>query len=304
MILFIILLLFSANLIAKRNSVQGVDIVNSSNAWVGFWYKLQNNVVHYFQLKRMNEELLAENARLRNELAHDKNIDAFKDVTARIAVTAIDSSGLKNTAGEDSFSGPPIDSNMTRIGDRKIVRYASYHYIPARVINNSVANDRMNFITLNRGRKDGVEPNMAVVTSTGIVGRVVQVSDNYARVLSVLSEGRTYNARLIDGTEGLINWDAGSSNSVTMAKVPKLIDVRKGDSVFTTGYSIFPEHILVGTVAKIEIDKKTNTKNLRILLNTNFRKLQYVYVVKNELGKEKAELEKQTEKEMKKQTGN
>lgn len=288
------------NLTAKRNGVQGVDIINSSNAWVGFWYKMQHDVVHYFQLKRMNTDLLEENARLKSELAHFITIDTFQSVVKTIPITAIDSAKMKAdaalAAANDSTS-TPVDSTIRKVGPTKIVRYAQYQYIPARVINNSISNYRMNYLTLNRGSNDGIRPNMSVVTANGIIGRVVNVSKHYSTVLSVLSEGRTYNAKLMDGTEELIYWVPGTARTVVMRKIPKLVDVQIGDSVWTTGHSIFPENVLIGTVQGIEMDKKTNTQNLNIVLSTDFRKLQFVYVVENELGKEREALEAQNEVE-------
>lgn len=290
-------MVLSIRLVALRNSIQGVDIINSSNAFVGFWYNTKNSITHYFHLKSINDSLIQENTALHNRLAADGFTDTFEDVTAVIPITAIDSARL-NRLQSDSTQEAGITFRQSNI--RKIIKYAEYHYIPARVINNSIADDRMNYITLNRGSKDGIEPNMAVVIANGIVGRVVKVSNNYATVLSVLSEGRAYNAKLMDGTTGSIFWDNRSANSVSMTKIPKIADVQLGDSVFTTGYSIFPENVLIGTVAKIETDKKSNARTLRILLSTNFRNLQYVYVVRNNKVEEKKTLEADTKKDNKK----
>lgn len=258
----------------------------------------------------MNEKLLKENADLRNQLAANNNIDTLQDVVKTIPIYEVDSSKYTrseddslnivdtNLAKTDSLKNK-VDSTIKKIDEPKLIRYASYHYIPARVINNSIANDRMNHITINRGSKAGIQKNMAVVTNDGIVGRVVNVTENYATVLSVLSEGRVYNARLEDGSEFFISWLKGTDNAVVMEKVPKMFKVQKGDKVYTTGYSIFPENIMIGKIAKVDTSKKNNTKTLTILLNTNFRKLQYVYVVKDDLSKEKNELEQKTKDQAK-----
>lgn len=303
LILFIILMAFSLRLIAKRNSIQGVDIINSSNTVVGMVYSIEGQVSQYFSLKRTNEILLQENASLHNQLSADGFVDTFQNLDATISIIGLDSARIKelNRLQNTEDTTEEVNDLITfRKSDiRKVIKYASHHYIPARVVNNSIADDRMNFVTINRGAKDGIKPNMAVVTANGIVGRVVKVSDNYATVLSLLSEGRPYNAKLVDGTTGSIIWDKGSANSVTMHKIPKIADVQIGDSIFTTGYSIFPENILIGTIAKIEMDKKSNARNLRILLSTNFRNLQIVYVVKDELAEEKDLLENETQKSVK-----
>lgn len=261
--------------------MQGVDIVSSSNSVVGYMYKKQNDVVYYFQLKQMNDSLLNENARLRNAMAQVSNIDKFRDSTVRIAIT------VRDTTKRDSLNTQ---------GTLKTIRYAQYNYIPARVINNSVSNDKINFITINRGADDGVRKDMAVVTGNGIVGRVANVSDHYARVVSVLSD-RKVSSKLTDGTSNLITiWNPGSPEYVVTERVPIYIKVKRGDSVFTTGYSFFPENVLIGIVAKVDTMKASSSKNLKVRLSTNFRSLQYVYVVDDKMAAEKKQVEAESNK--------
>ncbi len=260
--------------------MQGADIVNSSNAMTGYFYEKQNDVVYYFQLKRLNDSLLNENRQLRNTLAQMSNIDSLSDSIARIPIV------VRDTSKRDTSKG-------NKMGGVKSIRYALYHYIPARVINNSVSNDKMNFLTINRGAKDGVKKEMAVVTGSGVVGRVAQVSDHYATVASVLSD-RKISARLSDGTFSFILWEPGSPDYVIMEKIPVQVPVKRGDSIFTTGYSFFPENVLIGRVAKIDTMKSSNAKNLKVRLSTNFRNLQYVYVVEDKMGEERKQLEQST----------
>jgi len=281
-ILFLILEGISLSMISKNRSLQGMDIVSSSNAVAGYVYKKQNDVVYYFQLKKLNDSLLNENTRLHNELTRLGGNDTFRDMIATIPVT------VKDTTQKDS-SG----IKLSPAGTVKIVRYAHYRYIPARVLKNSIADDRVNYITINRGSEDGIRKEMAVVTGNGIVGRVANVSEHLATVASVLSD-RKVSTKLSDGTSNLITiWNPGSPEFVVTEKVPLYIKVKKGDSVFTTGYSFFPENVLIGTVAKIDTVKATNAKNLKIRLSTNFRNLQYVYVVEDKMSEERKKLEDQ-----------
>jgi rod shape-determining protein MreC len=283
-ILFLILEVICISMISKSRNMQGADITSSSNAVAGYVYKKQNDVVYYFQLRRMNDSLLNENTRLRNQLAGKSNIDTFTRMVARIPITIKDTVTKKDTSA---------GVKLTSTGTVKVIRYADYHYLPARVINNSISNDRLNYITINRGSKDGVKKEMAVVTTNGIVGRVANVSEHFASVVSVLSD-RKVSTKLADGTSNLITiWNPGSPEFVVTEKVPLHIKVKKGDSVFTTGYSFFPENILIGTVARIDTMKATNAKNLKIRLSTNFRNLQYVYVVEDKMAEERKQLEVQ-----------
>jgi rod shape-determining protein MreC len=281
-ILFLILEVICISMISKTRNMQGADIVSSSNAVAGLVYKKQNDVVYYFQLRRMNDSLLNENTRLRNQIAGRSNIDTFTSMVARIPITAKDTTTKKDTSA---------GIKLSPTGTVKVIRYADYHYLPARVINNSISNDRLNYITINRGSSDGVKKEMAVVTTNGIVGRVANVSEHFASVVSVLSD-RKVSTKLADGTSNLITiWNPGSPEFVVTEKVPLHIKVKKGDSVFTTGYSFFPENILIGTVARVDTMKATNAKNLKVRLSTNFRNLQYVYVVEDKMAEERKKLE-------------
>jgi len=265
-----------------------MDIISSSNAIAGSIYKKQNDILYYFRLKKLNDSLLRENTRLRNALGRQSFVDTFQKTIAAIPVAE-----HKDTAA--AIPAKPQDSLIHTVGPPKVIQYALYEYIPARVIKNSVSNDRINFITLNRGKDAGIQKGMAVVTGNGIVGRVANVSEHYATVASVLSY-RRISARLRDGTYyNFFFWNPGSPDLVEMTNIPLTTAVKRGDSVFTTGYSYFPDNILIGVISRIDSLRNSNSKSLTIRLSTNFRSLQYVYVVKNKMGTEKRKLEAQTE---------
>ncbi len=265
LILFLALEIVCIVLIAKTNTLQGNDIVSSANTVSGIVYKKQSDVVYYFGLRKMNDSLLNENALLRKKIDHIMSIDTLKDslVNKRIG---------------------PVDSTS------HIVKYAEYIYRTARVINNST-NASNNYITINRGSADGVGKNMAVISGSGIVGRVEHVSAHFASVLSILSSKQKVSAKLKDGTNGYIVWDEKQPEILNMTDVPQQAKVKKGDSVFTTSYSFFPPDVLIGTVVKVETIKKNNLQLLYLLSSTNFRNLQYVYVIENKMAAEKRELE-------------
>jgi rod shape-determining protein MreC len=226
-------------------------------------YKKQNDVVYYFGLRMMNDSLLTENAKLRQQLAQYSIYDTLKDTMVRRPI--------------------PTDS-------ANIVQYANYIYRTARVINNSVSSEN-NYITINRGEADGVKKNQSIISSTGVVGRVVHVTDNYASALSVLSVKQQVSAKLKDGTVGYVSWNGERPDVMVMRDVPQQIKVKRGDSVFTTSYSFFPPNILIGVVYKTANIKKNNLQLLYLRTATNFRNLQYVYVVENTMLEERMKLE-------------
>lgn len=248
--------------------MQGNDIISSANTVSGIVYKKQSDVVYYFGLRKMNDSLLNENAMLRKEIDQLRSIDTLKDIVVH-----------KKLMPEDTTS--------------HVVKYADYIYRTARVINNST-NASDNYITINRGTKDGVTKNMAVISGTGIVGRVEHVSPHFASVLSVLSSKQKVSAKLKDGTIGYIIWDEKQPEILTMTDVPQQASVKKGDTIYTTSYSFFPPDVMIGTVLKTETVKKNNLQLLTLLSSTNFRMLQYVYVVENKMGPERKQLEDST----------
>jgi rod shape-determining protein MreC len=265
LILFLGLEIFCIVLIEHTSTLQGNDIVSSANIVSGLVYKKQSDVKYYFGLRKMNDSLLNENAMLRIQLDRIHSRDTLRDSLVHKQFNAADTSN-------------------------HIVEYGEYIYRTARVINNSV-NASDNYITLDRGSNDGITKNMAVISGTGIVGRVEHVSAHFASVLSVLSSKQQVSSKLKDGTTSHVIWDEKQPEVLIMEDVPQQVKVKKGDSVFTTMFSVYSPNILIGTVVRTEQIKKNAMQKLYLQSSTNFHNLQYVYVIENKMMPEKKELE-------------
>ena len=271
LLLFLALEIVCFVLIERTNTLQGNDLISSANAAAGLIYKKQNDVVYYFGLRKMNDSLLSENAILRKKLDIAYSIDTLRDSLAHTRIIQTDTS-------------------------IHVVKYADYLYRTARVINNSV-NASDNYITINRGSADGIIKGMAVISGTGVVGRVEHVSRHFASVLSVLSAKLKVSAKLKGGTNGFVIWDEKSPDILAMTEVRDYVSIKKGDSVFTNNYSLyFPPDVLIGTVVKTEKEKKKGTLMIYLQSSTNFHNLQYVYVIGNTMADEKKQLEDSTMK--------
>ncbi len=268
LILFLALEVVCIVLVARTNTLQGNEVMSSANTISGIVYQKREDVIYYFGLKSMNDSLLSENLRLRAQLAMAASFDTLTDSVATGKITTQNDTGI-------------------------IIQYANYRYRNARVINNSVTAEN-NFITINRGSEEGVQKNMAVLSGTGAVGKVVHVSAHFASILSILSVKQQVSAKLKDGTMGTVIWEIGNPDLVIMKDVPPQNKVKRGDSIFTTSYSFFPPDILIGRVRKIKTIKKNNLQLLYLQTATNFRNLQYVYVVENTLIGERLKLEDST----------
>jgi rod shape-determining protein MreC len=227
-----------------------------------------SNVQYYFHLKKTNEALAAQNEQLLNQMKSNFQ-PADTAVQVVVDTTYVDTSGIQRR----------------------------YVWRAARVVNNSVSLQN-NYITIHRGEDQGVRKDMGVISPEGIVGMVVNTSENYAVVMTMLNRQSSVSAKLKKGGEiGKVQWDGRSPDNVTMMNIPKSAEVAKGDSVVTSGYSLsFPPGILIGTVTNVVEDKTSNFVTLQIKPSTNFYNVEYVMVVDNLQKEEQKKLEEATRK--------
>lgn len=245
--MFLALEAISFSLIVSLNNYQRVAFVNSSNDIVGTLYERFSHFDDYFSLSRTNARLAAENASLRKQLE-------FR---------------IRN---QEKY---PVNRPDT-------VDAPAYYFASAKVISNSV-NKQFNYITLNKGSRQGIKPDMGVISADGVVGVITNVSPNYSTGLSILNKRLSIPAKINKNNYfGALVWDGEHSNTADLKEIPFHIIVNVGDTVVTSGYSsIFPEGIMIGTISKFDVEGGTNFYNIKVELSTNFRTLKYVEVVKN-----------------------
>jgi rod shape-determining protein MreC len=241
-----------------------------ANEVTGTVSKKYNDVEYYFQLKKTNEQLAAENVSLRKMMS-----------------SSFESPDTAKTLVIDSLA-------KDTLGIRK------FNFFIAKVVNNSIGQEN-NYITLHRGAKQGVKVDMGVIGPDGIVGKVILVSDNYSRVMSLLNRKSKVSAMLKKGLyTGELEWDGKSPDYLTLHSIPKSAKVQKGDTVLTSNVSeklSFPAGLMVGRVSEIIPDPSSNFYTLRIRSATNFYSLQYVYLSDNLQAAEQLELEAKTPKD-------
>lgn len=180
-----------------------------------------------------------------------------------------------------------------------------YIWRDAKVVYNTV-NSEQNYLQLNRGRKYGIKDNMAVLSSDGnVVGVVVNVSDNFSQVMSLLNVQNSVSAaHQRSGTLGKVEWNGNDPHVVLLKGIPRSVDVKVGDSVVTSRYSYnFPPNYLIGRIAQISSDPATGFYLLKVRTAVNFSTVQQVFVVENLLREEQLKLAKETEEKMNQQKG-
>ena len=255
--LFALLFAFSLILVSRTHQHQRAFFLHSANALVGNFYKQVGHVTSYLSLRRVNEQLAEENTRLLHMI-------------------------------NPSFA----DKDQHEFVSNDTLFLRRFMYLNARVINNSVMY-RNNFLTLDKGRNDGVEKDMGVIAMNGVVGIVHNVSNHFATVISLLHKDMQISARLLNNDHiGTITWEGGNYRKVAMSYIPTHVELSEGDTVVTSGYStIFPRGVLIGTISEFEVRRGENFYTAQVELALDFNKLSYVHVVHDLMGQELDNLE-------------
>ena len=258
LIIFLILEGITFYLLATGNSYHNSRMVNGiRGVTTGIETKI-NRTRQYLDLREINEKLAAENTALR------KSIDKL--------------------ARRESDVFTPVNDTVYR---------QQYTHTSAGVIGNSV-NRQKNFITINKGRQQGIIPDMAVVSSEGVTGVIVGSSDNYSIAMSVLNLDFRLSVRIrSNGYFGSLSWDGRDYRYAVLGEIPQHIAITAGDTVETTGFSsIFPEGLMVGTISDFE-RRGGDFYRITVELATDFKKLHYVDIIGNLEKAERTGLENQ-----------
>jgi len=228
-----------------------------------------NTVEYYFQLKRTNDSLVKANASLYNKLKQDYEI---ADTTSKLAVDTM-----------------KVDTTYMQ---RKFL------YMPAKVVENSVSQPN-NYLEVHRGSQQGIHVDLGVTDiNNNVVGTVVDVSSNYAVVMSLLHSQSNISAKLKKtGETGSIVWDGLQPNVVVLKDISKDVKIAAGDSIITSGFSDkFPFGLFIGTVKSVINDPTSSTYTIKVTTAANFYNLQYVNIIQNRQKEEPQDLLKNVKK--------
>lgn len=197
-----------------------------------------------FTLKQENEQLFLQNARLFSRILRQQ--EALRDAQAISSVT----SNTPAWAGQ---------YKVARVVDRRFS-----------------ATDNM--LIIDAGRNRGITRDMTVLTPDGLVGRVIEVSQHYAKVLPVINNDFMVSV-VSDSTRttGVLAWQNGNERIARMEHVPVSSPLLLGDRVTTSDFSTFANRgIPVGQIIRISKDKLFY--NVDIRLAVDFSSLSYVLV--------------------------
>lgn len=260
--LFAFLLVLSLIFTIQSHSYHRSRFVNSANFFSGGIYTSVSSLQDYFKLKTYNEQLLEENALLRERLQKYGESETTLD--------------------NISYLNKIIETDSTK----------QYQYIPARVINNSYAKAD-NFITIEGGSKNNIERDLGVITSKGIVGIIDKSSSGYSTILSILNSNFTTNAKLKSSEHfGTAQWNGEDPNIIQVIDMQQQAPIKVGDTIETSGKSaIFPKGIPIGIIESFELDQSKNYYTLSVKLLNDMTSLGHTYIIKNKFKEEIKTLE-------------
>ena len=241
-ILFLVLEVLCIVMMSSSLDYHHQKSVNTTNDLVGKVYETGTSIGDYFRLGKINRELAEENAQLRRMLSVETDtITSYQEVI-----------------------------NADTI----------YEYIPARVVNNSV-NEPNNYIIINKGRADGIEKDMGVISTEGIVGIVSDVSQHYATIISLLHSYTNISVRF-KNNEHLANlrWETTNYRYGMIDDIPTHLQLQEGDTVVTSSYSyIFPKDLMAATVVELIESPSHDLNKAKVRFATDFSSLKNVYVI-------------------------
>lgn len=249
-LLFLFLEVVSVSMLFKYNSYQGSVWISSANSVAGKVYEWQSGMEQYLSLREQNEMLTRRNLELVR-----RNYNLRQNILR--------------------LSADSTDASQAEYG-----QLSQYQLIGGQVVH--ATTDRSNnLVTINRGLKDGVKPDMGVASGVGVVGVVYLCSDHYSVVLPVINP-RSRISCAIRGKDyfGFLGWDGGNPRYAYVEGIPRHAQFSRGEWVETNGYSaIFPAGVTIGKIVDILDSSDGMSYRLKIELATDFTCLREVCVI-------------------------
>ena len=251
-VLFVLYELIALFLLINYSSKHKEIFLHSSSLFSGNILQKSAEIGDYLNLKESNDDLLAENARLLQELIN----------TPRAVIPDLDTTGL------------------------------SFSVLSARVINNSILTTRNFFTIDKGSRDGikanmGV---MTVDGVAGVIKQVSEHYATVLSLLHLDSrisasiEGQDYF--------GSISWDGQSYKRLSLSGIPKHVSLSKGFSIVTNGYStVFPKGIPIGQIDVYDISKNGVFFDISVEPYTDFSEMGHVYILKDNFADERLSIE-------------
>ena len=160
-------------------------------------------------------------------------------------------------------------------------QYKSYKTIPAYIINKDVSNYSEIFV-INVGRNNGVEEKMTVIAAEGLVGHVISVTSDTAKVQTLADTSNVVSATLENSKDTVICRGTLNENELKTTYISTDTVLTEGEKLHTSGMGgIYPKGIYIGTIKKINNTKNITDRSFITEAAVDFKNLETVLVITN-----------------------
>ncbi|EKY22276.1 rod shape-determining protein MreC [Clostridium celatum] len=216
--------------------------------------KLKNSFdffVNFKNVKEENDALISENAELENKLVEYNRLKEENDKL------------------------------------REILNYANanknYDYLGCNIIGYSGGNISNGYL-IDKGTKDGVEKDMVIISSQGLVGKITRSEENFSIMQTILNENIAV-AAMVESTRestGIIKGigDGKNRNLISLTNLPIDSEIKEGDVILTSGLGrMYPKEIRIGEVISVETDNVKVMKSAVVKPYVDFNKLEELVII-------------------------
>lgn len=245
--IFIVMEVAAVAMLKSSSTMQDIWLNRISHRTAAVLWGVGEDVRSFFHTRRLNDELAAQNAALRDRIRILENAQAGQaDTVAR--------------------------------------HHDGFRYTPATVVKIGRGTAH-NYIILNKGSEDGILPQSGIISDKGVVGVITAVDRHYSYGLTLINASLSVSVRTGSGVNEItapLKWDGKSRNGAVIGDIPPHLRINPGDSVRTSGYSsIFPADIPVGVTGETGlVDGSSQQAEVRLF--QNFSNLRYVTIISND----------------------
>lgn len=160
-------------------------------------------------------------------------------------------------------------------------KYQGYETIPAYVINKDISNYSSVFV-INAGSADGVQKDMAVISEDGLVGHIISVTENAAKIQTIIDPSSSISSTIATSRDNIVcKGILEGDNKLKATYIPTNANLLLEDKIETSGMGgIYPKGIHVGTIKEIKNTQNITDRYAIVETAVDFSKLETVLVIK------------------------
>ena len=245
---FILLEIAALVMVSRSGSLQSAGVARLSHRFAALAWGGSERMRDYFSLQQRNRELADEVFTL------EQALDAYRE--------------RERHARADSIAAGYAGSR-------------DFEFLPADIVKLS-RNKQHNYLILNKGYEDGVQPQSGVITPRGVVGIVTVVERYYSYATAFQNTDFSVSARIgNEGAVGPLRWDGRSRRGALLSEIPLQARFAPGDTVRTSGFSaVFPPDIPLGVLGESRIVNGAMYE-IEVELFEDYASVKYVTVAGN-----------------------